>query len=222
MNVIQRPILTRAQLAECGYNHAYTMTDRRLGEIADEYLNRLGYDEHLAESLASIMQDDDNSIPFTAYYIQSIGQLLVYAGTEMVVKVHVPIEEAEDYWQGFRFNDLDFDANISRCEEEDKFYFSIFPVEDGQTQTGLSIPVIFHVIASRFRIGEKVRFTEEAIQHAVKEFGLCQAWAQTHRGKEYIVLDISASPEHDYNVVTVRHSAEDDAQEIAEFNLTNE
>ena len=222
MNVIQRPILSRAQLAERGYNHAYTITDRRLGEIADEYFNRLGYDEHLTESLTSIMRDDDNSIPFTAYYIQSTRQLLVYAGTKMVVMVHVPIEEAEDYWQGFRFNDLYFDANISRGVVEDKFYFRIFPVEGGRSLTGLSIPVIFNVIAPRFQIGERVRFTEEAIQNAVREFGLCQAWAQTHREKEYIVLDITASPEYNHNVVTVRHSAEDDTQQIAEFNLTNE
>lgn len=154
---------------------------------------------------------------FSAYYFPQTPRLLVYADTEMVLNVSVTATEGMDSWQGFRYNGRHFDANLSWSEEEDRFYFSIFPVEQGFTQTGQPLPVTFQLFKPRFRIGDKVRFTEQAIGR----FGLGELWTQTHREKEYEVLGFTASPEDDHITVTVRHTAEDDAQDIAEYNLTD-
>lgn len=222
MEEIQRTIITRAQLADRGYKDAYTMSDKRLGEIADELFECLGINDHLTEALNCVMQNENNTEPFTAYYIRTTRQLLVYAGTHVILMVTIDEDCQEDCWHEFQFNDLHFDANLSWCYEEVKFDFSIYPVEDHRTITGRSIPVNFHDCIPRFQIGDKVRFTEKAIRYTAEKFGLDELWAQTHREKEYEILALTASPEYDHIVVSVRHTAEDDTQQIAEYNLTNE
>lgn len=154
---------------------------------------------------------------FSAYYFPQTPRLLVYAGTEMVLNVSVTASKEVGSRQGFRYNGLYFDAHLSRCGGEDSFSFSIFPIEQGFTQTGQPLPVTFHLRKPRFRIGDKVRFTEQAIGR----FDLGELWAQAHREKEYEVLGFIASPENEHLYVTVRHTAEDDAQDIAEYNLTD-
>lgn len=160
----------------------------------------------------------------SAYYFPEHRQLQVYARTEQVLRQVVDQDDDEtDYWQGFQYGGAEYDANLSRPGEDSPFCLSIYPVENGQTQTGRSLPVTFSERKSPFHVGDKVRFTEEAIALVIRSFGsdeVSEFMTQVYRESEYIVEDISASPEYDHNIITVRHSAEDDSRGIAEYNLT--
>lgn len=164
-------------------------------------------------------------IQLTAYYFPATRLLLAYVGKRMVLAETICKIDEDDYWIGIEHEGFAYDVNLSRSDSgnpDEPFCLSLYPVVDGRIDTSSSLPVTFRDCRPRFKIGDKVRFTEQAIKRTVSEFGLDELWAQLHREKEYEVLEFKASPEYDHIIVCIRHTAEDDVQEIAEYNLTQE
>lgn len=76
------------------------------------------------------------------------------------------------------------------------------------------------LLKSKFHVGQKVRYTDEAIEEARVAFNIHDLSANAMREK-HIVQSIEVDPDCDHLVVIIQHPAENEPKEVAEINLCN-
>lgn len=78
------------------------------------------------------------------------------------------------------------------------------------------------LLDAKFRVGQKVRYTDEAIDFLRDALDLPEENLAVRRECEYVVQSVEISEKQNDVVVVIRHTAEDDDAHIVERHLTSQ